>query len=698
METRVAYTDSTRKLTWESNDQILLAGYDGSSFLGSETFTYSGTGDTFNGTSVAGATTYRAYYPAGAITLDDFGNVQLSATFWQQTQSGNNSTAHLSDKLLLIDEIANAIDETFNLILKSDIIKFDLSDIPINLGVLNQLIWTIEGTTGQTRSMTLNMNGISSGTTCLTAYLAFAPAAMRITAGDKVKITLIGDDTYEWNTIVTNNKTYVSGNRYTANVAGPWNTALAKFRFTIKTIGENTSYTIWQQSTSSISPAKLRINWGDGTDDTIINQGDQIPNKTIASHTYANAGDYTVTIYSNQLNTSLQQIPHITFNNGTVGDPFLTTILDPFLNMEATSFSDCFAGCTGLTAIPAGLFDNNIQAICFNKCFSGCIELNSIPAELFKYNTQATDFYGCFEYCTGLDSIPEAIFETNTKAKRFDYCFLYCTGLDSIPPGLFYNNTQAIDFGGCFQGCTGLTAIPAEMFNNNKQATQFFACFAGCSGLTDIPPGLFNENTKAERFDFCFTGCTGLTAIPTGLFNNNLQANDFSGCFAECTGLTAIPEGLFNNNTQAIDFSSCFAGCTGLTAIPVGLFNNNTQAQYFHFCFNECTNLTSVPVGLFNKNTQAEWFKFCFCNCKKLVLIEDIFPLPSVNPDFFVGRTMDFEKCFYNVGIQAASPGAAPKLWNFTGGGPGTSWTVTNCFTNANVTNYGDIPPNWKGL
>ena len=48
-ETRVAYNDATLKLSWESGDQLLLAGYDGTTYKGNKTFTWSGNGNTFQG-------------------------------------------------------------------------------------------------------------------------------------------------------------------------------------------------------------------------------------------------------------------------------------------------------------------------------------------------------------------------------------------------------------------------------------------------------------------------------------------------------------------------------------------------------------------------------------------------------------------------------------------------------------------------
>ena len=552
-DTRVAYNDGTRKLSWEENDQLLLVGFNGTTYKGHSTFTWTGTDNKFTGTTVPGATTYKAYYPANAITVDGNGNVHLAADFLQQTQTGNNSTAHLSGKLFLSDTDANALTVPFSLKAQNSIIKFVLSNIPSDIGTLKKLIWAVETKTGgNTRSVLLDINGVSSGATSLTAFVAFDPTEMKIAANGKVKITLIGNKSYEWSKTVSAGKNYNKGNRYTATVNSGWTAALAQFRFTITTDQANQYYTIYQNDEKN-SPANLTIIWGDGTANTTIASG-AILTKEIASHKYATAGNYTITIFSDKADPSYKQIPQITFYNYSFGDTKLTAILDPFPNMGAQNFDEDFLACSRLASVPAELFKYNAGAISFVRCFENCPQLSSIPSELFRYNTQATDFFGCFMRCSGLASIPAELFRYNTQARCFRRCFDHCTELASIPAELFRYCTQATDFSYCFNECNQLTAIPAELFKYNTQATDFSFCFCNCHGLTGanaIPTDLFRYNKQAENFECCFCSCDGLSEIPTELFKYNKQATDFSFCFYGCTGLTAIPAGLFVNNIVA---------------------------------------------------------------------------------------------------------------------------------------------------
>ena len=533
-ETRVAYNGGTgnNALSWENNDKLLLLGYDANNtFKGKTTFTWTGTGNKFSGQPVPGATTYKAYYPEGATTVDQNGNVQpIANTFWQQTQNGNNSVAHIGTKLILRDEIPNPLSQPFALTAKSSILKFDLTNLPDTLGTLKKMIWTVQDTPeGMTRSMVLDLTGISisSGSTNLTAYLAFDPLLMKISANGVFKITLIGDRSCEWS-IVTGNqgKTYAEGTRYNANVSANWK-GVVPLIYTVRTYNPNIEHQVWQKNNTSINPANLTIYWGDGTANTSFAQGSTL-NKTLASHIYANSGSYTVTIISDQGNFSNQQMPQIHFYNGSIGSQSLTAVLTPFPNMTATDFSFCFRACSQLTSIPADLFKYNKQATTFSNCFNGCTKLTSIPTGLFDHTIQVTDFSSCFRGCNNasLTTIPADLFKYNTQATNFSYCFSGCGNLTTIPNGLFHYNTQATNFSYCFNDCLKLVLIQGifpdpDIGTNNdfflvRGAMNFQRCFykvaSNYSDPTGIAPKLWDFNKGgAWTITECFTNATKLT-------------------------------------------------------------------------------------------------------------------------------------------------------------------------------------------
>ena len=711
-DTRVAYEDGAvgvdGKLTWQTGDRLTVVRMKGGSCVNyADDYQYNGTdGATsgpFTGTAIPDAGDSWTIYSPHTVTVNTSdGTATLPMT--GQTQTADGSTSHLRNYLLLSSEGIADLSADFTLAMKGSIMKFDLSNVPVEVGKLTKLAWTVE-TTGGTRCLTLGFAPgavtFADGKRTLTAYLAFMPEDMAVKAGGKFTVTLTGDKTYRAETTIDGGKTYAAGMRYTAAIDGSSSMSWEEkpvMALTVKVSDDNLSFNI-PFPESGNTPAELTVDWGDDTPPTTVASGTALSSNDDFNHTYAAAGTYTLTITSGQTDKTQQQIPAITFNQRVDNSNALKLIsIDtPLLNTQAMSFGDCFNSCASLSSIPAGLFDNNTQAMVFSRCFFGCTSLSSIPSGLFDKNTLATNFGSCFSGCTSLSSIPTGLFK-NTLATSFNRCFSGCTSLSSIPTGLFDNNTQATDFALCFYNCTSLSSIPSGLFDKNTKVTSFGHCFGGCTSLSSIPSGLFDNNTRATEFNACFSGCTSLSSIPSGLFDNNTLAMNFGSCFSGCTSLSSIPTGLFDKNTLVVTFSTCFDSCTSLSSIPAGLFDNNTQVTNFGHCFSDCTSLSSIPSGLFDNNTLATNFDFCFSGCSILVLNENIFSATNSH-DRFSGKEMSFYYCFKDVGklLSPGSGGTAPDLWNYEQGG--ASWTTTDCFANAtHLSNYASIPTAWGGV
>ena len=712
-DTRVAYEDGAAgmdgKLTWQTGDRLTVVRMKGGSCVNyADDYQYNGTdGATsgpFTGTAISNAGDSWTIYSPHTVTVNTSdGTATLPMT--GQTQTADGSTSHLRNYLLLSSEGIADLSADFTLAMKGSIMKFDLSNVPAEVGKLTNLVWTVE-TTGGTRCLTLGFAPgavtFADGKRTLTAYLAFMPGEMAVKAGGKFTVTLTGDKTYRAETTIDGGKTYAAGMRYTAAIDGnssmSWEEK-AVMALTVKVSDDNRSFNI-PFPESGNTPAELTVDWGDDTPPTTVASGTALSSNDDFNHTYAAAGTYTLTITSGQTDKTQQQIPAITFfyNRGNSNASKLISIDTPLLNTKAINFGDCFFGCASLSSIPSGLFDNNTQVMSFSMCFYNCTSLSSIPAGLFDKNTQATSFEACFYNCTSLSSIPSGLFDKNTQVTSFNNCFSRCTSLSSIPSGLFDKNTLATEFYDCFSDCISLSSIPSGLFDKNTLATNFNECFFGCTSLSSIPTGLFDKNTLATDFNACFSGCTSLSSIPTGLFDNNTLATYFGFCFSVCHSLSSIPTGLFDKNTLATDFGFCFSDCPSLSSIPAGLFDNNTQATDFGYCFSRCTSLSSIPSGLFDKNTLATNFDFCFSGCSILVLNENIFSATNSH-DRFSGKEMSFYYCFENVGklLSPGSGGTAPDLWSYDKGG--ASWTTTDCFANAtHLSNYASIPTAWGGV
>lgn len=429
-ETRVSYTDDPISVAWESTDKIMLVGYGATNnYVGKSIFTKkSGTDNQFSGLTVAGATKYKAFYPADAVQLDANGNVihvngvvpVPGYEFWEQTQTASGNTAHINKHLFMSDETGRAITENFQMQAKSSIIKFVLRNIPDM--TLTKILWkTEESLNGYTHWAALNVvqTVITQPNNSYTAYLAFPPCDMVLGAGGRVKVMLIGlAKSYEWvSGQISAGKTYEAGKRYTANLDVSWAQAKSEFTFAINP-NNNTNYQIKLKETTTTVPADLTIYWGEGAPQT-ISANTQITNGILASHHYQQKGERIITIYSADAEPSHHQMPQLTFER----DGWLTAVLTPFPNFgpNATDFSSCFYSCQNLVSIPAGLFHNNTKIWNFYRCCSHCTKLYVKPELFPPANSNFFENRGSMNWSECFNKVGEQLANAGTAPPLWTY-------------------------------------------------------------------------------------------------------------------------------------------------------------------------------------------------------------------------------------------------------------------------------------
>ena len=525
-QTRVAYDDADLKLTWQAEDQLTVAGFDADdTYKGCSTdFTYQGeenkTSGPFEGTAVSGATTYTLYYPNTVQVNQSTGDASLSME--GQTYTPDDPTANLKNYILLKSTSKISPDVDFTLEMASSIMKFDLSNIPAEVGKLTKLIWTLENNVGNRQNLMLDFPagavtfGTGGGNT-LTAYLGFMPSGDAMT---KFTVMLVGDKIYQQEVAMAGGKPYTAGSRYTATMAGEW-TECEQMKMTVRMddtngIGFNIPF-----PTGYAVPANTVVDWGDNSS-SVIPQGTETTSNDAFNHTYSQAGAYTITITSGKATTKQQILPMNFFSNRTGNNNAkkLVSMDTPLLNMDTRKLSDLFRNCSNLATIPDELFDKNTTATDFEFCFQRCSTLKAIPDGLFNNNTNVTSFASCFQYCSNLAKIPDGLFNKNTAVTDFGYCFYDCNTLKAIPNGLFDNNTNVTSFNDCFYDCNTLAAIPEGLFDKNLAATNFSNCFYNCTKVK-LNKNIFSTDGNYSRFKdknmnfrYCFKA--GNSAIDPG--------------------------------------------------------------------------------------------------------------------------------------------------------------------------------------
>jgi len=128
----------------------------------------------------------------------------------------------------------------------------------------------------------------------------------------------------------------------------------------------------------------ITVDWGDGTVETFTTTG-------VKTRTYASAGSYTVKISGSFASNGNITLGSTNFERARVQS---TSVIPTISGL--TGFNATFNGCTSLTSIPSGLFDNNTAVTSFGSTFFGCTSLTSIPSGLFDNNTAVTGFGSTF--------------------------------------------------------------------------------------------------------------------------------------------------------------------------------------------------------------------------------------------------------------------------------------------------------------
>jgi len=346
------------------------------------------------------------------------------------------------------------------------------------------------------------------------------------------------------------------------------------------------------------------VYWGDGTSDNYTVEA-------FPTHTFAEAGEYTIIIEGNvdtfgyyKLDVPLENnlySDYYTFtkylkgikNWGNIGlrrigfahcSNLSGTIPEATGFANLTSVENMFLNCTGLTEpIQANFLAEAKEITSAKAMFKNCINLKgTIPMDFFKNNTKIKTFESTFENCQNITGqIPESLFATATAVTNYARTFKDCYQLSGVIPGtLFANSPEVENFRETFANCKSLTspeangegvqlAVNSNLFANNKYVLNYYRTFHNCTSLTGIVnEELFASNNTIRElpenesattgYIATFEGCTGITKV------NSEKLIVGHNMFKGCTSLESV------NLTNIIDIGNeAFYGCNSLTKIIV---------------------------------------------------------------------------------------------------------------------------------
>ena len=254
----------------------------------------------------------------------------------------------------------------------------------------------------------------------------------------------------------------------------------------------NTEATTANEKTATVpltavnnASSKLTIDWDDGNAVELLPSDLTTANLT---HIYTTPGIYQITVTTNSW--SDYEFISDTSSSNTLKNTFnkiLISVDSPFPGLANTTIASWFNGCTKLTSIPSGLFDNLNGITDFSQCFASC-GITSIPNNLFNYNTAATNFSYCFALCPSLTSFPSNLFVNNTAVTTFEGCFMSLSAWGV--PAIFTDFTlhigssivsNAANFVELTSGTTRTVYVP-----NGSTTHTTFNAIAADTGLTII--------------------------------------------------------------------------------------------------------------------------------------------------------------------------------------------------------------------
>lgn len=230
------------------------------------------------------------------------------------------------------------------------------------------------------------------------------------------------------------------------------------FRVQITTTTSNVVFTLPLVNYGTFTP-NISVDWGDSSSGNVTSITDS--NRI---HTYVSAGTYTITITG--------FMPGWKVNNSSAIRSLITGIID-FGRVGLRTLD--FFGCSNITSIPA----------------SGTMEVG------YDGLSEMVSFAG-FMRGTGISSIPADIFQSSPRAETFTDSFSFNASLTSIPSGLFSSNPIASVFSGTFNGCQSLSSYPLNLFDSCPNAINFSSTFRNCRSLTQ--PLQFTFNTQVTTF------------------------------------------------------------------------------------------------------------------------------------------------------------------------------------------------------
>ena len=329
------------------------------------------------------------------------------------------------------------------------------------------------------------------------------------------------------------------------------------------------------------------VDWGDGSSTETVT-GSNINTFIRTQHTYANGGDYTITItpdtgtsiaLGNSNNKLLMK--NATGNNGDTDRPYTHSIKKIRVGKNSILNADCFNSLQNLefVALPKTITTLNIGT--FRYCFSlesiawhnditsiGQNQFQTTVLKFIAFPSSATTYASSI--CNNDVELKNV--SLNNTSTLGDSMFLNCSSLTHI----YIPDSVTVTPDSFCEKCRGLTELELPIGIETFETDSFLNC-DGLSGEFNFPSTLTTIGISA------FNGCYGITKLK---FNSSVTL--YGSCFRLCD---AIKEIIFESN---VEFSGTnqFENCYGLNSITF----NGSVTSISNSAFSNCYSIESITL------------------------------------------------------------------------------------------------------
>ena len=346
----------------------------------------------------------------------------------------------------------------------------------------------------------------------------------------------------------------------------------------------------------------VAIDWGDGSStDTLT--GTSLTTRQGIQHSYAAAGDYTITVHVVSGSVALYGTSAYTLlykdSTGNNNRVYSNCVRAVRIGISTSIGSYAFSYCYSLTSvtIPSGV--TKIGSYAFRECYS--LSSVTIPSGVTYIDSYV------FHYCYSLTSVTIPSGVTSIGSFAFSYC--YSLSLVTIPSGVTQISNDAFSY------CYSLSSITIPNSVINIYGSAFSHCYS-LSSIT-IPSGVTKINNSLFSDCYSLSSVTipsSVTSIGSGVFYYCYSLTSITipssvtsiggNAFRDCRNLSSIT---IPSSVTRID-DSVFYNCYSLSSITIPSSVTQISGTIFSYCYS----LSSITIPSSVTKIGSYAFQYCY--------------------------------------------------------------------------------------